>query len=492
MNPKLFAHSFGLGLLLSFTSLCAQSPGGVARQSVWLKGNFLPDSTPASYLNFNPATLMVNRNTQVILPGNIDDLRRSTIFTVFQGPKLNLDQLVWKITGDNGDLSLSTSQVSSQSEKMNLVFAQNLSASAKSAIPKTIISTYLRRVSQNPESAESNNIALQFSEPGSSLNHDQSSGSVAEFIVYQTLLKDKDIAKIETYLALKYGVTLEKNYLNSQGETIWNRKNEHAFSNNIAGIGRDDQSTLNQKQGTSSGSTDGLMIGINAIAATNQDNPGQINDGDFLIWGDNAKPFLIDQNNRPVAGDVWLPDKKWLMKTVGSTAKTIATELKINTKTILTDKSPKGVFYLVMDRSGTGNFDLKNCSYFLPDSISPDGVASFKNLLWDTDGSGKDIFTFGVNPGLTVNVEDIGLRITSFQVYPNPVTTGHYKVAISLNKPSEINFQIYDGHLRLIDSRKMSGQADYFFSGEINSPAGVYIVKILVSGREFSKILILQ
>jgi hypothetical protein len=180
------------------------------------------------------------------------------------------------------------------------------------------------------------------------------------------------------------------------------------------------------------------------------------------------------------------------MKTVGKTAQTIATELKINTKTLLTDNSPKGAFYLVMDRSGTGNFDLKDCSYLLPDSISPDGIASFSNVIWDTDGSGKDIFTFGVNPVLTANATDLGPRITSFQIFPNPVTTGHYQVAISLNKPSEVNIQIYDGHLRLIDSRKMSGLATYFFAGQINSAAGVYIVKILASGREFSKILILQ
>jgi len=128
----------------------------------------------------------------------------------------------------------------------------------------------------------------------------------------------------------------------------------------------------------------------------------------------------------------------------------------------------------------------------MPDSISAEGIASFGGVLWDTDRSGKDVFSFGLKSGLLADMAKGAAKLLSFHVYPNPVTDGHYNIAVTLDKPADIYIQLYDVHLRLIDSKKVTGQADYLLSGNINAAAGAYILKLLTSGKEFSKIVIRQ
>ncbi len=79
-------------------------------------------------------------------------------------------------------------------------------------------------------------------------------GAMAEFIIY---LGDLDLSndvsnetgRIESYLAIKYGQTLPHHYVNSAGTIV--RTVSGAYTNNIAGIARDDASALNQKQSQS-------------------------------------------------------------------------------------------------------------------------------------------------------------------------------------------------------------------------------------------------
>ena len=478
-------------LVFSSCNLYAQSPGGIARQSVWLKGNFFSDSSSTRSLNFNQATSMDNNSSQIRLPGNMQDLRRATIFTVYQFPAIAEDAPVWKMNGGFGDLLLSSRQVYSESGKMKMVFAQTGKESTKK--PESVISTYVRQQNSAPaaNAVNNNEVDIKFGNHTPSLQSGQSNGLVAEFIMYQIILKDKQIARIESYLAVKYGITLERNYVNSLGQTIWNRKTENLYSNNIAGIGRDDLSTLYQKQGTSCSSSEELTIGLDKIAVSNSKNTGQLNDKDYLIWGDNARNFTLSPDTDPKGSNILLTEKKWLMKTSGKTARTISTELKIDTKTLLSTGFPKEYFCLVIDRSGTGDFAPENCTYITPNSISPDGIASFSGIKWDTDGSGKDAFSFGLKTEVNDVITDAdAANLLSFQVYPNPTTDGQYNITVTLSKPTDIRINIYDIHLNLIETKKASGQANYLIPGKINAASGSYIIKLYTPGKIFSQIII--
>ena len=136
-------------------------------------------------------------------------------------------------------------------------------------------------------------------------------GRIAEIITYSSTNNDTNDTdarnRIQSYLGIKYGITLAadsngttKNYVNSDGTIIWDRTANTGYNHDIAGIGRDDASELNQKQSRSiNDATDGtgriegiLTIGLTDIYDKNSDNiasnPTTFNDKQFLVWGNNG------------------------------------------------------------------------------------------------------------------------------------------------------------------------------------------------------------
>jgi len=119
-------------------------------------------------------------------------------------------------------------------------------------------------------------------------------GNIGELIVYGAgNITSAERNKVESYLAIKYGVTLAttNNYVTSAAQTVWDAASNLAFYNNVAGLGRDDISALHQKQSRSqhTNTNNQVTIGLGQIAATNAANPGTIANGQFLIWGDNGQ-----------------------------------------------------------------------------------------------------------------------------------------------------------------------------------------------------------
>jgi len=122
-------------------------------------------------------------------------------------------------------------------------------------------------------------------------------GRVTEIITYSSRQNDANLTqernRIQSYLAIKYGITLGVNgtsqdYVDSNGTVIWDQSANSGFSYDIAGIGRDDDSGLNQKQSKSVNPTSVVTIGYGDIAATNSANTNNFTaDRDFLVWGHN-------------------------------------------------------------------------------------------------------------------------------------------------------------------------------------------------------------
>ena len=102
-------------------------------------------------------------------------------------------------------------------------------------------------------------------------------GDIAEIIVYDTNLGASDQRDVESYLALKYGITLD---ISSDGYTVGATTLyavDATFDNDIVGIGQDDSQGFNQ---TSSQS-------INASAVISLSSPASQADGEFLVLGHN-------------------------------------------------------------------------------------------------------------------------------------------------------------------------------------------------------------
>lgn len=121
-------------------------------------------------------------------------------------------------------------------------------------------------------------------------------GEVAEIIIYdQSTALDR--SKIESYLAIKYGLTLGdggSDYVATNGEIIWEK--DSTYKHNIAGIGRDDLQALNQKQSRSVHvDTPQIVISLGELASTNQQNTSEFTaDRQYLVWGDNGQDLAYE------------------------------------------------------------------------------------------------------------------------------------------------------------------------------------------------------
>jgi hypothetical protein len=118
-------------------------------------------------------------------------------------------------------------------------------------------------------------------------------GDIQEVIWYQGTLSALETQKVESYLALKYGISLDQaapyNYLASDGSIIWNASMAGNYNRDIVGIGRDDDSGLNHKQSTSV-NEEVLTIGLgSSIASSNATNAATFTtDKTFLTWAHNG------------------------------------------------------------------------------------------------------------------------------------------------------------------------------------------------------------
>ena len=144
-------------------------------------------------------------------------------------------------------------------------------------------------------------------------------GTMSEVIVYNREVSGVELQRIHSYLALKYGITMgggTQNYLASDGSVYWNATTNGAYSNDIAGIGLDDCTALNQKQSRSVNSDALVTLALGSeIAATNAENNSIItNDKSFLVWGNNdgATTFttsVTGLNSTDRMGRIWRVQK---------------------------------------------------------------------------------------------------------------------------------------------------------------------------------------
>lgn len=118
---------------------------------------------------------------------------------------------------------------------------------------------------------------------------------IVEIITFSARKDDANLMdernRIQSYLAIKYGITLGVNgtsqdYVDANGSVIWDQSANAGYNHDIAGIGRDDDSDLIQKQSKTVNTPDDITMGLTDIATTNNANTSSFSaDKDFLVWG---------------------------------------------------------------------------------------------------------------------------------------------------------------------------------------------------------------
>ena len=138
-------------------------------------------------------------------------------------------------------------------------------------------------------------------------------GRISEVIVFTDTLSSLEKQHVNSYLAIKYGLTITQDYLSSAGSI--KKDISDGYANDIAGIGRDNCSGLHQKQSKSVNSEAIVTIGQGTIATTNELNANSISaDGTYLVWGNNgavANASWVDPNVTISGVDLASIDRTW-------------------------------------------------------------------------------------------------------------------------------------------------------------------------------------
>ncbi|WAC40917.1 beta strand repeat-containing protein [Pedobacter sp. SL55] len=114
-------------------------------------------------------------------------------------------------------------------------------------------------------------------------------GDIMEVVWYKRALTENEQSRVNTYLAVKNGTTLNENYLSTAGNVVWNRTLNTGYNNNIFGIARDNTTALHQKQAGSTNNGQQLVISTTGLADNNAANStGLTNDMQYLMTGDNG------------------------------------------------------------------------------------------------------------------------------------------------------------------------------------------------------------
>lgn len=390
-------------LLFSAGLARAQAPGPVAAPAVWLRadrgaeypgrwsdaqGGDRPataSSTEApaltGSLNFNPALAFDGIDDHLQVPYSLEHLSGLTLMAVYQAADTT-ERGIWGAEQAQARPVLLTTGRAAGPGQVTDKYSRSGPAAA--------LNTVTQLWAEATPPAEGAFLALGSAGRGQSWLPFK--GLLAEFLVFDRVLGFMERLQAETYLAIKYGITLiNSNYVSSAEQVLWQAEENAGFGHRITGIGRDDAFGLYQKQARSAADTAGLLVlSAGPAAVSNAANKTTINNLDFLVWGDNDGA-LTAQPGEGADSLLALLGRRWLLDATGATAGQLPVQLQLNTAGL--PPSPRG-YWLVIDRSGRGDFAADRLEYVLADSVSRAGIAYFAGIHWDRDGSGADQFSF--------------------------------------------------------------------------------------------------
>ena len=248
--------------------------------------------------NFKPAIDLSKPVGGLLTTFNHAGLQQTTVMGVFAPKTSTQNTYVYQMGGTNG-FSLYTGKIAYAGGSSDLSYHPNLTdtlcsdfGNADKTLPRIITYTRTLMPSHSLWDAPETRTLQLFS----SFN-----GYCPEMIVFNRMLSITERRKVESYLALKYGLTLLDSYYDSSGNLIWNAGN-NAFHHRVTGIGND--GSLSQLMSTSSyvhwanaanrdyetfcNHDSYSLTSRNRLLTIGRELGNTIPSGKYMIWGDNG------------------------------------------------------------------------------------------------------------------------------------------------------------------------------------------------------------
>ncbi|NND32577.1 MAG: hypothetical protein HKN76_08300, partial [Saprospiraceae bacterium] len=390
-------------LLWGTLSLLAQqvAPGGVEGSLYWLHSSKLPDrqsifqsSSKSQIIEIFPAGRDLNYHSSSVvstlnLSNHLSTLRQTTIIAVVH-PATEQEEAIWEFHSDGQKMMLMTSHRIADLGQYEFI---NLINRPKN---KPYISHYFHHLEDQ---------TLKFDctlapEPGVIPIEKMHSG-MSEFIVFDRVISQAEKAAIECYLSIKYGIPLSQHnatdYIDANHQVIWDATKNRRFNREVVAIGRDDQSSLHQKQTMS----EALIISSGPMAKSNVENKSEIPDGSYLFWSHDGGEKVWNQKNEESIKEL---SRTWIAVVKGS-MQTVPTNVYLREENLVVVPGPGKIWWLdIYPHPDNPSLSSKTSVPFQwTDSEDQDLVV--EDIRWDLDGSGSDLFKLSVGPPFKVDME---------------------------------------------------------------------------------------
>ncbi len=208
-------------------------------------------------------------------------------------------------------------------------------------------------------------------------------GDIAEIVAYP--VANTNIVQIESYLAVKYGVTLgtgtSYSYRNSSGNIFWTGNS--AYQYNIFGIGRDDIGSLNQQISKSVNADAIITISTDSdLSSANGTHLAINSDLSFLTIGDNnansgtyaeiTTDFPDSLKNKSCTVTRLSREWKTQLLNFNNATQTLSVQFDLSGYAV-TGNAAKH-FYLMIDNDGDGNFKTGTVQFIKANSFNSNKV----------------------------------------------------------------------------------------------------------------------
>lgn len=375
--------------ITSFTTLnLAQTPGGVKDYEYWFISDEIKDTqrlnTIQNSLNYRQTKLINNKSVFEDIKSNKAS-GDATFFFVIK-PSFQQDSSILT------DVILSERRISIQSDRIK---SKNESRIKSFTEKKPYILSYV-------ESIKPDTVAIN-----KSYNSNRFEGEIAEVIIYPKLLSKLNRRKIETYLSLKYGISLRagSDYVNSLGDTIWKGNEKSNFPHRLTGIGFDFESNFNNRQSTNIDENQFLTIGFGAEIQKKNENYFTGNtEINYFLWSDNDGEIEFDNKNEFLS----TLDRIWFTKKIGKFQGINNISLKFDFDALSydgnsifkEDSALTNPYWLIVSENTTPEIDFYSAKFLeSTKGISNSNIAEF-NGINISDFKDNTVFTVGQAPEL--------------------------------------------------------------------------------------------
>ncbi len=299
---------------------------------------------------------------------------------------------------------------------------------------------------------------------------------IAEILIYERAISKKQQKIIESYLAIKYGIDMPTNfaYLNSDGKRIYQADDDSEFSFRTTALGRDDNTSLYQKQATNTNAEPSFCLSLSELAPYNRDNQGRIKDKSFVFCSDNNGDFDFPKEANDADGII---ERKW----------------KLNLDAMQEEEMLLHVYLKIPEHLQ----HLNPSDWILLSGTEDDKKEDLQAHTLQRDQSELFHGTIKLDRRKSSSYY-IQLRHTSheefesrFELYPNPVHV-HAAAILSLENTEEsaITYRIYNALGQFVRSNTIQSQGDSIQEEIQFDHKGSYTVELVLDGKTISQKII--